>query len=202
MHAQASAVAAEFYCNHFTDECSLAFDLHLDFLDMPRYIASGIHEKTLVSKAAGKGKSKAGGAAGVSGHGSHSSGHKYRFLVMQRFGDDLQKKLEQVSHTFDLKTTFTTAAAWTQSGSHSSLPLTCLPLSFAHTLSSLSSRCRLLQPQASSQRDCCRKTGLVLQSASASVQPGLRRRKMQDPLLQLLLPSQLQTSGVQLQQMQ
>lgn len=63
----------------------------LDFLGMPRYIASGIHER----KAAHKPK------------GSTSDRAKYRFLVIQRFGDDLQKKLEELSSTFDLKTTYT-----------------------------------------------------------------------------------------------
>lgn len=66
---------------------------------MPRYIASGIHEK----KSAGK-PVKGKGSAAASGSGSLT---KYRFLVMQRFGDDLQKMLLQVNQTFDLKTTYT-----------------------------------------------------------------------------------------------
>lgn len=61
---------------------------------MPRYVASGIHER----KNPYKSKGKAG-----------SDSVKYRFLVMQRFGDDLQKKLQSVNHTFDLKTTYTIA---------------------------------------------------------------------------------------------
>lgn len=74
-------------------------DYKLDFLGMPRYIASGIHERPAAAPAAkAKGKNAAAAAAQTA---------KYRFLVMQRFGDDLQKKLEQVNHTFDLKTTFT-----------------------------------------------------------------------------------------------
>lgn len=48
---------------------------------MPRFIASGIHE---------------------------CRDAKYRFLVMQRFGDDLQKKLSEI-HKFDLKTSYTIA---------------------------------------------------------------------------------------------
>lgn len=66
--------------------------LGLDFLGMPRYIASGIHER----KAAHKPKGSTDKA-------------KYRFLVIQRFGDDLQKKLEELNSTFDLKTTYTIA---------------------------------------------------------------------------------------------
>ena len=66
---------------------------------MPRYIASGIHDKPSIT-------TKTAGAKGK----DHSSGHmKYRFLVIQRFGDDLQKKLEEVNHTFDLKTAYTIA---------------------------------------------------------------------------------------------
>lgn len=50
---------------------------------MPRYIASGIHERLPC---------------------------KYRFLVMQRFGEDLQKKLAENNNTFALKTAYTIAS--------------------------------------------------------------------------------------------
>ena len=59
------------------------FLLELEFLGMPCFIANGIHERP---------------------------GSKYRFLVMQRFGDDLQKKLNENNNTFDLKTAYTLAS--------------------------------------------------------------------------------------------
>ena len=58
---------------------------------MPRYVASGIHERKAIHRVKGK---------------PGSDTVKYRFLVMQRFGDDLQKKLQLVN-SFDLKTTYT-----------------------------------------------------------------------------------------------
>lgn len=51
---------------------------------MPPFIANGIHERV----------------------GTET---KYRFLVMNRFGDDLQKKLNESNNTFDIKTAYTIA---------------------------------------------------------------------------------------------
>lgn len=83
----------------------------LEFLGMPRYIASGIHERILKGPKASK-SSKSTSTVNANGK-STSNGTantlKYRFLVMQRFGDDLQKKLDEVNGTFDLKTTYTIA---------------------------------------------------------------------------------------------
>lgn len=54
----------------------------LSFVGVPRYIASGIHEK---------------------------NSQRYRMMVMERFGDDLQKLFEQNNKQFPVKTVFTVA---------------------------------------------------------------------------------------------
>ncbi|KAI1294188.1 Serine/threonine-protein kinase VRK1 [Halotydeus destructor] len=58
-------------------------DHRLEFLGMPRFIANGIHTRL---------------------------GSEYRFLIMQRFGSDLQKKLGEVDNKFDVKSTYTIAS--------------------------------------------------------------------------------------------
>lgn len=87
----------------------------LDFLGMPRYIASGLHERQLNGKPIKPAKNASSvphnnnGVESNNKSNGSSSVSKYRFLVMQRFGDDLQKKLDEVSGKFDLKTTYTIA---------------------------------------------------------------------------------------------
>ena len=71
---------------------------------MPRFIATGIHERT---KSVGPVGKKSGGK--VKANDNPVGVCKYRFLVMQRFGDDLQKKLNQFDSRFDLKTSYTIA---------------------------------------------------------------------------------------------
>ncbi len=53
---------------------------HLPFVGVPRYIASGIYTK---------------------------GSQRYRMMVMDRFGDDLQKLFEQNNKRFPVKTVFT-----------------------------------------------------------------------------------------------
>lgn len=69
----------------------------LKFLGMPRFIASGLHDKQSNS-------------AGSKGRGSKKvqSTLKYRFLVIPRFGTDLQKMLD-VHEKFSLKTAYSIA---------------------------------------------------------------------------------------------
>ena len=85
----------------------------LDFLGMPRYIASGLHERQLTGKPIKSTKNtssaSSNGVDGSTKSNGSSAVSRYRFLVMQRFGDDLQKKLDEVSGKFDLKTTYTIA---------------------------------------------------------------------------------------------
>ena len=74
--------------NQFEVDCSMCCyslfpvskwekDHGLGYLSIPRYIASGLHER---------------------------DGMTYRFMVMQRFGEDLEKKFSSVGRKFGMKT--------------------------------------------------------------------------------------------------
>lgn len=74
--------------------------LGLDSIGMPKYIASGIHDK-LTSNSPRRGPRR--------GKNTVPDGSKYRFLVMQRFGEDLQSILNQLNNKLDLKAAYTIA---------------------------------------------------------------------------------------------
>lgn len=90
-----------------TGEISLAFivlflflclPLGLTFLGMPRFVASGLHDKQSNGAGAPKGR----------GIKKPQPSLKYRFLVMPRFGTDLQKMLD-VHKQFSLKAAYSIA---------------------------------------------------------------------------------------------
>lgn len=79
------------------NNAKLIFILGLDFLGMPHFVASGIHDKqSNLSKVKGRGRAKP------------KESLKYRFLVIPRFGTDLQVMINKYI-SFSVKTTYTIA---------------------------------------------------------------------------------------------
>ncbi|RWS17404.1 serine/threonine-protein kinase VRK1-like protein [Dinothrombium tinctorium] len=76
----------------------------LKFLGIPRYIASGLHKKT-ASKTIVKSKNRMAKSSKLN---QNNEMPDYRFLIMQRFGKDLQSILNE-NNKFDLKTAYTIA---------------------------------------------------------------------------------------------